>query len=112
MLPAILVIAGGIFVLLMGLATETPGVAWSYLSVYVGPVGIVLGGVVVALPSLRRGIGVVAVLLAVLSIPYSYGGLIVGAFLLAFGGVLAFVWEPVPPGRLVEARPHSARFRD
>jgi Family of unknown function (DUF6114) len=112
MLPAILVVAGGIFVLLMGLATATPDAPLSYLSVYGGPVGILLGALLIAAPGLRRAIGVLSVVLAALSIPYSYGGLVVGAFLLAFGGVLAFVWEPVPPGRLAELRAPGARGRD
>jgi Family of unknown function (DUF6114) len=112
MLPAILLIAGGIFVLLMGLATATPDAPLSYLSVYAGPIGIVLGALLVGAPGLRRGIGVLSVLLAVLSIPYSYGGLIVGAFLLAFGGVLAYVWEPAPPGRSADLRLRGVRSRE
>ena len=112
MLPAILLIAGGIFVLLIGLAVASPNAPLSYLSVYVGPIGIVLGGLVVAAPGLRRAIGVVAVLLAVLSLPYGYGGLLVGAFLLAFGGVLAYLWSPVPPGRGEDRKARAARSHD
>lgn len=107
MLPAILVLVGGVFVLLMGIATATPDAPLSYLSVYAGPVGLVAGGLLVALPAWRRALGALAVVLAVVSVPYSYGGLFVGAFCLGLGGVLAYVWVPPPPGRTVEASPRG-----
>jgi len=110
-LPAILIVAGGVFVLFMGFAVATPTVPASYLSVYVGPVAVLVGLLLLLAPSARRTLGVIAMLLAILSIPYSDGGLVVGAFLLVLGGILAYVWAPAPPGRQAALRGAGARSR-
>lgn len=110
-LPAILTISGGAFVLFMGLAVATPTNPASYLSVYVGPIAFVVGLLLIVAPSARRTFGVLSILLAPLSIPYSYGGLVVGAFLLVLGGVLAFVWVPAPEGRAAALRGSTSRPR-
>lgn len=110
-LPAVLIITGGVFVLFMGLAVATATAPASYLSVYVGPLGILLAALLLLAPSARRTLGVVSVVLAALSIPYSYGGLVVGAFLLAMGGILAFLWVPAPEGRSAATRGPGARSR-
>jgi len=111
MLPALLTTGGGIFVLLTGLAVATPGAPASYLGLYVGGAALVVGLLIVLLPDARRLWGAVAIALAALSIPYTYGGLVVGAFLLVLGGSFAIVWVPAPPGRAAALRGAAARSR-
>jgi hypothetical protein len=98
-----------LFVLLTGTIVAVPGNATSYLGVVVGAVTFVLGLLVALAPGAHRIFGFTAFALAALSVPYTYGGLVVGAFLIILGGFFAVVWVPAPPGRSRAARPSKAR---
>ena len=48
----------------------------------------------VAIPPAKSALGIAAIVLAFLSLPFALGGFVVGFFLTAVGGSLAIVWRP------------------
>jgi Family of unknown function (DUF6114) len=73
----------------------------------VGLLTIAAGALLWLLPSGRRPIGIVVMLLAALSVPFAFGGFVVGFLLAVMGGVMAIVTRP--PNGPVPASPAAAR---
>ncbi len=106
-----LITTGGFVVWLFGAALEhffhfsTP---LFVVGVGVGLVTMACGGLMAAVPRLRRSLGAVALACAVLSIPFALGGLVLGFGLAAAGGALAIVQVHFPvtaPGNPPWGRP-------
>jgi len=110
----ILTILGGFFVLLGGLLFALLGVVFAFLGLVsgvfflglgVGFLIIVFGILILAVPPGHTIFGIVTVLLALLSIPVAFGGLVIGFLLTLLGGILAITWKrPVERIITVEAR--------
>jgi hypothetical protein len=94
-----LVFLGGIFILVGGLVLAFVGTvlatvfgfvsAWFLVGVLDGVAVLAVGALLWAWPRAARPLGVVAIALAALSIPFAFGGLVVGFLLTLFGGVFA-----------------------
>ena len=100
-LAAFLTIVGGAFVVVGGLLLAIVGTVLAhllgfssavfYVGLVVGLLTMLVGALMLVVPSARRGLGFVAIALAVASIPFAFGGLVVGFVLTAIGGAAAAV---------------------
>ncbi len=112
----VLTVLGGLFILIGGAVIAVIG---GVLSAFLGSfsslwlVGLLLGALtilvgllMVALPTPHSVWGVLAIVFAFGSLPFALGGFVVGFLLAVLGGVLALRWRPPPPDRTitVEAR--------
>jgi len=110
----VLTIVGGFFILAGGLFFALVGVVFALfglvsgiflLGLLVGLLTLVMGLLMMAVPSGHTLWGIVAVILALVSIPVALGGFILGFLLALIGGVLAIRWKrPVEGVITVEGR--------
>ncbi len=110
----VLTIVGGFFIILGGLVFALLGAFFALLGfvsgvfllgLLVGFLTIIVGLLMVAVPSGHTVWGTLAVLLALVSIPVAFGGLFVGFVLTLIGGLLALRWKrPVDRVITVEGR--------
>jgi Family of unknown function (DUF6114) len=98
----LLTILGGFFVLVGGFLFALIGVVFAVfgivsgiflLGLLVGLLTIVMGLLMIALPSGHTLWGVVAISLAIVSIPVAFGGFIIGFLLTLIGGILSVMWK-------------------
>jgi hypothetical protein len=93
-LPALLIIGGGILALLGGLVLVGTGGITGEIGAVVGAALIAVGFLLALLPSARTVLAFVALGLGMLSIPFALAGFVVGIFLTILGGILGFLWVP------------------
>jgi hypothetical protein len=111
----VLTIVGGLFILLGGSLLAVLGIVFAligfvsglfFLGLLVGGLTLLVGILMLAFPSGHVTWGVLAIVLAVVSIPFALGGLIIGFLLTLLGGILALAWKPPQePAVTVGARP-------
>ncbi len=99
LVAAVLTIVGGVFIALGGLVLAVFGTVlavllgihsgWFFLGLAIGLVTILLGALMLVLPPARTPLGIVTIVLAVLSVPFAFGGFVVGFLLAVAGGTLA-----------------------
>jgi hypothetical protein len=99
-----LTLIGGFFILIGGVALAiigaiffslVPGVAGVFfIGLVVGLFTLVLGGLMLAAPRLHVVWGVLAIVMALLSIPFALFGFGIGFLLVLIGGILAIVFKP------------------
>lgn len=107
LLAAILTIVGGFFIALGGLVLAVVGTVlaavfgfpagWFYVGLVAGLLTMGLGGLMLALPSSRTTFGIATLVFAALSIPFAFGGFVIGFLLAVIGGALAIVGWPREP---------------
>jgi hypothetical protein len=111
----VLTIIGGFFVLLGGLVFALVGVLFAVfglvsgvflLGLLVGFLTLLVGVLMLAVPSGHTVWGILAICLALASIPVALGGFILGFLLTLIGGILAMTWKP-PVERVVTVEGHS-----
>ncbi len=110
----LLTMLGGGFILLGGLVLAVAGFVLAHFHIsagrlfYIGAVDglvtILIGALIVAIPPAKSALGIAAIVLAFLSLPFALGGFVVGFFLTAVGGSLAIVWRPFV---IVAGTPHG-----
>lgn len=101
---AYLVGAGGLFVFLEGLLTL--GVVLLLVGFFLFVVAFLIHGE----PHHHVANGILALLLAFLSLVFGFGGFYIGALLTGVGGILAIAWSPPKPiiqSRAAQQRPKS-----
>ncbi len=115
----ILTILGGLFILIGGtIVALIGGIVSAFLGFFsglwligllVGALTCLVGLLMVAIPSAHGVWGVLAILFALVSLPFALGGFLLGFLLTIVGGILALRWRPPPPNRVitVEARTTS-----
>jgi hypothetical protein len=102
-----LILAGGIVIVLAGLAVAVLGASLTFsiggIGGALGPLGMLCGLVIVALalalrsaPSQHAGLGAAVIMFSLLSWIGSYGGFVIGFLLALAGGILAIFWRPHP----------------
>lgn len=99
LLASVLTVVGGAFVLAGGLVLWAVGTVLAHVfglasplflvGVLVGAITIGAGGLMAVVPRAARPLGAVALACAVASIPFAFGGLVVGFVLTAIGGAIA-----------------------
>ena len=99
-----LTIVGGLFILGGGLVFALVGAilslygVWSGLfliGVLVGLLTLIVGVLMIAVPSAHSLWGILALLFAFVSIPFALvGGFVIGFLLTLIGGILALTWRP------------------
>jgi hypothetical protein len=102
---AILTIVGGTFIAIGGIVLATIGTilaitiglhsALFYVGLVAGLLTIAMGGLMLLVPSANTVLGIATIVLAVISIPFAFGGFVIGFLLALFGGVLATLWKPL-----------------
>ncbi len=110
----VLTIIGGFFILLGGFVFALIGAVLAvfgfvsgvfFLGLLVGFLTLIVGFLMLAVPAGHTVWGVLAVVLALVSIPVALGGFLIGFLLTLIGGVLALTWKrPVDRVITVEAR--------
>ena len=110
----VLTILGGCFILLGGFAFALVGAVLAVLGfpsevfllgLLVGFLTIVLGFVMLAVPSGHAVWGILAIVFALVSLLVAFGGFLIGFLLTLIGGILAVTWKrPVDRTITVEAR--------
>lgn len=112
----IVTILGGLFILVGGAVVALVGGIISaflgffsglwLIGLFVGALTCLIGLLMMAVPSAHAVWGSLAILFALVSLPFALGGFVVGFLLAIVGGVLALRWHPPPPDRVitVEAR--------
>lgn len=100
-----LAVAGGIFIILGGIAGAVIGAIFTFFIFGVGGIvgilGIIWGILVIffafrlkSRPEQHTGIGVVLIILSLLSFVGAFGGFILGFILTLVAGILALIWSP------------------
>lgn len=89
------IILGGIFFALIGAVFALLGIFSSVflLGIVVGILTVLVGVLMIAIPAGHTVWGLLAIVLAVASIPFALAGLIVGLFLTFIGGVVSIQWK-------------------
>ncbi|MGA8275111.1 MAG: DUF6114 domain-containing protein [Thermoplasmata archaeon] len=110
----VLTIIGGFFIILGGLLFALIGVFFAVfgfvsgiflLGLLVGFLTLVMGLLMIAVPSGHTVWGILAIVLAIASLPVAFGGFILGFLLTLIGGILALRWKRPAAGVLtVEGR--------
>ncbi|MGP8078785.1 MAG: DUF6114 domain-containing protein [Thermoplasmata archaeon] len=110
----VLTVIGGFFILVGGLFVAALGVVFAIfglvsgfflIGLLVGALTLIVGLLMLAVPSGHVVWGVLAIGLAVASVPFALGGLILGFLLTLIGGILALVWKrPIERVITVEGR--------
>lgn len=110
----VLTILGGFFIVVGGLVFALIGAVFAILGFFsgifllgllVGVLTILVGFLMLAIPSGHTVWGVLAIVLALVSIPVAFGGFLIGFLLALVGGILAWRWKrPVERVITVEAR--------
>ena len=118
----VLTIIGGFFILVGGFLLWVVGflvsafaatitghfhlIPFFVVGMLVGFLTMVIGALMLAVPSGHVVWGIVAIVLGILSIPFALLGLGLGLVLTVLGGILAILWKPpTEPAITVEARP-------
>ncbi len=113
---AALTILGGLFVMVGGAAIAlVGGILAAFLGSFsglfligllVGLLTVTVGLLMLVVPSGHSVWGILAILFALVSVPFALAGLIVGFVLALIGGILAILWRPGPvaPFITVDAR--------
>ena len=111
---AVLTIIGGIFIIIGGFIIALIGALFAFLGFFsgiffvgivVGVLTLLMGILMLALPSAHLPWGIITILLAIVSIPFALGGFLIGFILALIGGILSIVWKrPVDRVINVEAR--------
>ncbi|HYA58372.1 MAG TPA: DUF6114 domain-containing protein [Thermoplasmata archaeon] len=114
-LAAIVTMVGGFFILLGGLLIAAFGFGlflafglksgWFYVGAVLGLLTMVLGGLMLAIPSAKTVFGIVTIVFAFLSLPFALGGFLVGFLLAIIGGIMAILWRPIALGVRVGVSP-------
>lgn len=114
-LPTVLTVVGGGFVLAGGLVLGRFGTAlatvfglsrpWYFGGAVLGLLTVVTGVLMGVVPRARRVLGAVALAFAFASIPLAFGGLVLGFGLTAVGGAMS----AARPGRKVVVYPATSR---
>lgn len=109
-----LTLLGGVIIAFAGVVIFFAGITFSLFFGSIGNivllfsflgvlVGLLLIGCAVLLrrPNRSTGaIGALIILLAILSIPFTFGGFGIGFIVAIVGGLLALMWKPIPQGPL------------
>ena len=102
----VLTILGGLFILGGGLVLAIVGAIfrlfgyWSgffLLGLFIGFLTLLVGILMLVVPSAHTVWGILAVLFALVSIPAALAGLVIGFILTLLGGILAIAWRPPTP---------------
>lgn len=111
---AALTFIGGLFIILGGFLFALLGALialFGYLSsvfllgILVGFLALVVGALMAAVPAGHTAWGLLAIVLAVASLPLAFGGFLIGFLLTLIGGIMAIRWKrPVDRVITVEAR--------
>jgi uncharacterized protein DUF6114 len=106
LIPALVTCVGGAFITLGGLVLAVFGTVLAQVFGFgsaVFLIGLVIGLLTVGvgillwlLPRAKTALGVAAILFAALSIPFAFGGFVVGFLLTLIGGTMAVVARPMP----------------
>lgn len=111
---AVLTFIGGLFILAGGLIFALIGAFFAVfglvsgiflLGLLVGLLTLVMGVLMIALPSGHAVWGLIAIVLALVSIPVALGGFILGFVLTLVGGILAVTWRR-PAERVITVDGH------
>ncbi len=107
----VLTVLGGVFIMLGGaLLAVIGGVIAAVLHYFSGLfvlgllfgfVVLLLGILMVTVPAAHTVWGILTVGLALVSIPFSFAGFLVGFFLALLGGILSILWRPPPSPRTI-----------
>lgn len=110
----VLTIVGAFFILLGGVGFAVIGAifavfgvssAFFFLGLLVGALTLIMGVLMIAVPSGHTVWGVLAIVFALVSIVVALGGFIIGFILTLVGGILAVTWKaPVERFMTVEGR--------
>ncbi len=112
----VLTIIGGFFVLIGGAVIAAFGWVLGLLSgvssslfevgLVVGFLTILIGILMLGVPQAHKLWGILAILFAIIAIPFALAGLVAGSLLAFLGGALSIAWHPPPPPSTitVEAR--------
>ncbi|MFZ0700077.1 MAG: DUF6114 domain-containing protein [Thermoplasmata archaeon] len=102
-------IAGGVLIFLAGLilaaiATFVSAVSHNPGILALGWFGCICGILIIAFaavfhsrPSFTKVGGALVIVFAIIGIPFTFGGFVIGFVLALVGGILAIVWKPTPP---------------
>jgi len=102
----VLTIIGGLFILGGGLILAIVGAIirlfgfWSgffLLGLLIGFLTLLVGILMIVVPSAHTLWGILAILFALVSIPAALGGFVIGFILTLLGGILALTWRPPTP---------------
>ncbi|MFY9716818.1 MAG: DUF6114 domain-containing protein [Thermoplasmata archaeon] len=102
-LPGLLIIAGGLLSILAGLLLYGTGPGAGVAGIATGVAIVVVGVLIPLLPGRKIILAFIAMVLAVLTIPFALAGFVVGLFLILLGGMLTYVWAP-PTGPVEPTR--------
>lgn len=113
---AVLTILGGLFIIGGGLIFAVIGAVFAVLGIVsgifllgllVGLLTLLAGFLMLAVPRGHTAWGILAIVLALASVPVALGGFIVGFLLTLIGGILAIRWKP-PVERFMTVEAHPA----
>lgn len=99
---AVLTILGGLFIIGGGLIFAFVGAlfavlgfvsAFFLLGLLVGVLALIVGLLMVVVPSGHTVWGILAIVLALASLPFALGGFVIGFLLTLVGGILALRWK-------------------
>ena len=99
-------ILGGLFILIGGAVFSLFGWAvrfflgvsssWFEVGLVVGLMTVVVGALMIVVPPGHAVWGILAILFALVAIPFALAGLVVGSLLTFVGGALSIAWRPPP----------------
>jgi len=101
------ILVGGSLVAVLGLVFALFGLfsGLFVVGLIIGLLTVLVGILMLAVPGAHSYWGVFAIVLALVSIPFALGGLVLGFLLAVVGGWLAIAWKPLSPVMVtVEAR--------
>ena len=112
----VLTIIGGLFILFGAVLFAALGLVFAvvfhlvsgffFVGLIVGGLTLLVGVLMLAVPSVHVTWGVFAIVLAIVSIFFAIAGLVIGFILTVIGGGLAIAWKPPPePAITVTAQP-------
>jgi len=112
----VLTIIGGLFILFGAVLFAALGLVFAvvfhlvsgffFVGLIVGGLTLLVGVLMLAVPSVHVTWGVFAIVLAIVSIFFAIAGLVIGFILTVIGGGLSIAWKPPPePAITVTAQP-------
>jgi len=110
-----LTILGGLFISLGASLFAVLGVVFALIGLHsgvffvgllIGLLTVLVGLLMIAVPSGHVTWGVFAIVLALVSVPFALAGLVVGFLLTLLGGILSVVWKR-PPTPVVTVAAHE-----
>ena len=102
-------LAGGVLIFIAGLilaalASFAAAVTGNSGILALGWLGSICGILIIALavafhsrPTFAKIGGALVIVFAIVSIPFTFGGFVIGFILAIIGGILAIIWKPAPP---------------